>query len=264
MMRVLSLGAGVQSTTMGLMAALGEITPMPDCAIFADTGWEPMAVYEHLEKLTAALPFPVHKVTAGNIRDGILAGKNTTGQKFAVVPWFVGDSGMGKRQCTREYKVTPLEKKQRELLGYKKGRRIPEKSIEVWVGISWDEMPRMKDARNKWQVNRWPLIERQMRRSDCLTWLAQHGWTAPKSSCLGCPFHSDAQWREIKQNPDEWADVVEIDRALRHNGTTTRGRKSLQYMHRSCKPIEDVDLLSAEDRGQLNMFHDECDGICGT
>jgi hypothetical protein len=38
-LRVLSLGAGVQSTTLALMAAHGEIGPMPDCAIFADTGW---------------------------------------------------------------------------------------------------------------------------------------------------------------------------------------------------------------------------------
>lgn len=30
-LRVLSLGAGVQSTTLALMAAHGEIGPMPDC-----------------------------------------------------------------------------------------------------------------------------------------------------------------------------------------------------------------------------------------
>ncbi len=47
-LRVLSLGAGVQSTTLALMAAHGVVGPMPDCAIFADTGWEPKAVYDHL------------------------------------------------------------------------------------------------------------------------------------------------------------------------------------------------------------------------
>jgi hypothetical protein len=40
-LRVLSLGAGVQSTTLALLAAHGEVGPMPDCAIFADTRWEP-------------------------------------------------------------------------------------------------------------------------------------------------------------------------------------------------------------------------------
>jgi len=46
-LRALSLGAGVQSTTLALMAAHGEIGPMPDCAIFADTGWEPQALGVH-------------------------------------------------------------------------------------------------------------------------------------------------------------------------------------------------------------------------
>ena len=46
--RVISLGAGVQSTVMALMAEAGDIGPRPDCAVFADTGWEPKEVYEHL------------------------------------------------------------------------------------------------------------------------------------------------------------------------------------------------------------------------
>jgi hypothetical protein len=46
--RYISLGAGVQSSVMALMAARGEIGPMPDCAVFADTQWEPAGVYEHL------------------------------------------------------------------------------------------------------------------------------------------------------------------------------------------------------------------------
>ena len=67
---VISLGAGVQSTTMVLMAAHGELTPMPRAAIFADTGAEPRAVYEHLDWLRSpnVLPFPVHVVQFGNLR----------------------------------------------------------------------------------------------------------------------------------------------------------------------------------------------------
>lgn len=73
-LRVLSLGAGVQSTTLALMAAHGEIGPMPDCAIFADTGWEPKAVYDHLAWLMSpnVLPFPVHIVSAVNIRSSLM------------------------------------------------------------------------------------------------------------------------------------------------------------------------------------------------
>ena len=50
---VISLGAGVQSTTLYLMASQGLITPTPVAAIFADTGWEPPAVYAHLSRLSA-------------------------------------------------------------------------------------------------------------------------------------------------------------------------------------------------------------------
>ena len=66
-LRVLSLGAGVQSTTLARMTAHGEITPMPDYAIFADTQAEPLAVYSHLARLTLQLPFPVCIVTAGSL-----------------------------------------------------------------------------------------------------------------------------------------------------------------------------------------------------
>ena len=44
-MRVLSLGAGVQSSTVALMIEYGEL-PMVDCAIFADTQNEPKYVYD--------------------------------------------------------------------------------------------------------------------------------------------------------------------------------------------------------------------------
>ena len=67
-MNIISLGAGVQSSTMALMAAHGEL-PRPDCAIFADTQWEPKQVYEHLDWLEKQLPFPVYRVSSGNIRE---------------------------------------------------------------------------------------------------------------------------------------------------------------------------------------------------
>src|SRR5689334_16486787 len=69
MLNIISLGAGVQSSTMALMAAHGEITPMPDCAIFADTQAEPKTVYTWLDWLEPRLPFPVYRVTEGNLAD---------------------------------------------------------------------------------------------------------------------------------------------------------------------------------------------------
>lgn len=70
-LRVLSLGAGVQSSTLALMIAAGELEPI-DCAIFADTQSEPRAVYDWLDYLQTKLPFPVKRVTQGSLRQNIL------------------------------------------------------------------------------------------------------------------------------------------------------------------------------------------------
>lgn len=262
MLRVISLGAGVQSTTLALMAAHGEIGPVPDCAIFADTGWEPAAVYEHLRWMQSGnvLPFPVHVVTAGNIRSDALAKVNSTGQRFAAIPWFTlgrhGKRGMGRRQCTKEYKLRPIQREVVRLLGGKRQAG----GAEVWVGISMDEVVRMKPSRVRYIVNRWPLIERRMSRRDCLAWLSAKGYAPPpRSSCVGCPFHSDLEWRALRARPDEWADAVAIDEAIRHQP----GRRVQQFMHSSCVPLADVDLSTPEERGQLNLFTNECEGLCG-
>lgn len=266
-MKILSLGAGVQSTTLALMAAAGEIE-MPDAAIFADTGAEPVSVYEHLNKLKTALPFELFIVSAGNIKEDVLRGTNSGGKKrFAAVPYFLDRGkngiGMGRRQCTSEYKIIPIQKKIRELLGYKPRQRIPDNSAEVWIGISTDEAIRMKPARVNWQKNRWPLIELGINRAKCQDWLTNHGWYAPKSACTFCPFRSDESWIHMKStDPDSFEEAVMVDRAIR-DGIHAQKLKAVPYIHRSCKPLDEVDLRSDAELGQGDLFGNECEGMCG-
>ncbi|MHC0055521.1 hypothetical protein [Actibacterium sp. D379-3] len=265
-LRVLSLGAGVQSTTLALMAAHGEIGSMPDCAIFADTGWEPRAVYEHLAWLTSpnVLPFPIHIVSDGNIRDGLVNGAQ--GERWASIPAFTrsasGKVGMIRRQCTKELKIVPIRRKVRELIGIA-GKRSPDHPVvEQWVGISFDEIVRMKMSMEPWQVNRFPLVEMGMTRRDCLRWLERNGYPAPpKSSCIGCPYHSDSLWRQMREeDPDAWDDAVVIDRMIR---TGFRNLRDEVFLHRSCLPLDEADLDTLADKGQLDLFADECEGMCG-
>ena len=264
MKRYLSLGAGVQSSTVALMIAHGEI-PMVDAAIFADTQWEPRAVYEWLDWLEQQLPFPVHRVTAGNIRADILAKQNTTGGTFSAVPWHIrlpdGTKTIGRRQCTREYKLQPLLREKRRLLGYPPRARIPIGSCETVIGISTDEASRAKDSRERWNRNVFPLLELGLSRQQCLGWMQRHGYPQPpKSSCIGCPVHSAQEWRHIKADPEAWADAVEVDTAIRN---PLRGRGGQQFMHSRLLPLVEVDLSTTEERGQANLFENECEGMCG-
>jgi hypothetical protein len=266
-LHIISLGAGVQSTTMALMAAHGEITPMPDCAIFADTQSEPSYVYEHLCWLmSGVLPFPVHIVTKGNLGEDI--GTTNKNRRFlkSLIPAYVRSNGnpggMLIRECTRDYKIHPIIKKVRELAGLKWRQRAPKYPIvEQWIGISVDEAVRMKPSGNAWITHRWPLIEKRMRRQDCLQWLERHGYPKPrKSACTFCPYRSDAEWRELPAA--DFASAVAVDQRLRGVNKNFRTKGEI-YLHGSCVPLTEVDLSTPEDCGQLDLFNNECEGMCG-
>jgi hypothetical protein len=264
---IISLGAGVQSTTMLLMAAHGEIVPKPRYAIFADTGWEPRAVYHHLEWLKAeASRHGIEVVVAAksNLRDDLIEACDL-GTRFASIPFHIinekGKPGMARRQCTKEYKIEVIQKKVRELLGYQPRQRIPKGAVVQWIGISLDEIQRMKPSRVHWIVNRHPLIEKEMTRGSCLVWLERHGYPQPpKSSCIGCPYHNNRAWLEMKRNdPEAWAEAVEIDRKIRHIGRF----KGQAFLHPQRVPLDQVNL----DENQMDIFDDgfinECEGMCG-
>lgn len=314
---VLSLGAGVQSSTLLLMAIAEEFESTPELAIFADTGWEPEAVYRHLDWLEAEVGdrIEIVRVKAGNIRDDLVA-HASGGRRFASPPLFTrgpvpaacrvcggsglaggidamllavasGDSlsqqqacarcagggldpedltgdndGFLRRQCTREYKIEPIA---RELRRRGFG---PKRPVRQWIGISRDELQRQKPSRIGWMQSSWPLIERNLSRSDCLRWFTSRYPDRPlvKSACIGCPFHSDATWRRMReQSPREFSDAAEVDAAIR----TLPKLVGEAFLHRSRVPLAEVDLSSREDAGQLALldeegFAEECEGMCGT
>jgi hypothetical protein len=297
---LLSLGAGVQSTTLALLAARGDL-PLPEGAIFADTGWESAVTYAHLAWLTAELDgvLPIHVVrkerrdgTAAHIGDdalAVVAGRLPRlatppvfvkgsreynpcpipaqherfvrhvggAANFVVMPLFArtftGRTRQLRRQCTGEYKIAPIIKKVRELVGRRRGiRRTQPPFVEMWIGISADERPtRCKPSHEPWITNRWPLRELGLTRRDCERWLLEHyGRRVPKSSCIACPYHDDRLWREIKRHrPAEWAEAVAFDRAIRRLPMV----QGECYVHRSCVPLDEVDLRTPEERGQLTL-----------
>lgn len=272
-LRILSLGAGVQSTTLLHMMIAGEIE-RADHVIFADTGWEPKPVYEHLAKLETLMikhDMQFHKVTVGNIREDSL----NMEKRFASMPLYMrkpdGTKGMVRRQCTNEYKIQPLLKLQRQLVGLAKGGRSKEHLATTIIGISWDETQRMRDAAFSWLRNEYPLVDMKITRQMCLDWCAEHGLELPpRSACIGCPFKSDHEWRLLRDTmPDEWEDAVEFDQQLRDRLIADGRFYGTAYLHKSAIPLAEVDLRTNSEKGQDSLFSDdsefnqECEGMCG-
>jgi len=254
-MRVLSLGAGVQSTTLLLMAAENMLEHQLDAAIFADTGYEPQAVYDHLNKIEKEIAepagIPIYRVTAGNIREDALSVEHG----FASMPLFVrkpdGSKGMARRQCTNEYKVAPIKRKIRELLGAEVlesgfvGRVKKGEQVEQWIGISLDEVHRAKDSNVNYIKNVFPLLDKKMTRKDCLSVLEKYGFgQTPKSACIACPFRTDEQWRDMKENaPGEFWDAVNFDRQMREfHANQPRTKNNLFFLHKSFVPLDEANI----------------------
>lgn len=285
---ILNLGAGVQSTTLYLMAGEGRLIyqghPVVfDCAIFADTQEEPTDaghdVYQHLRWLEGRGPRIIIG-TAGRLGDHLVKGTNSTNHRFASIPAFTlgedGKKGKVRRQCTSEYKIEVIERViRRQVLGLKPRQWVPKgTTVHQWIGISVDEAGRMHRAKKRqlenpvrWQSFHYPLIEQlNWTREDCRTYLAARvphrvPHRVPRSACTFCPFHSDEEWLKIKQRGGgDWKRVVEIDRALRSGAVCNRKMNGQMFLHRSCRPIEEV-VFKPRETGQ--DMAEECQGMCG-
>ena len=281
----LSLGGGVQSSTLCQMITEGELPPV-DCVIFADTGDEPQHTYDHVDYLAIRLKsknIPLHIVDNGNmVKDIYKEGR------FAAMPLFTKitkeTKGFGvtayneqvgrlKRQCTSEYKIVPIERKIRQLL-LEKGKAKQRKNGAIFVnkgvkvqtvlGISWDEVSRIKPSRTSWINHVWPLVDKRITRQMCKDWLKVKGLPIPrKSSCKRCPYHNKKYWIEMRDNePKDWEEVILFDQDLRNGklklSVTAKGEV---FMTRKCVPLSEIDLTTAEEAGQLAF--DFCDeGYC--
>lgn len=263
-LRILSLGAGVQSSTLALMINKGEV-PMVDAAIFADTGGEPKAVYDWLEWLRKQLSYPVYIVSKGNLRQDMIDAIDGK-YKFLSVPLFTrnaetGKKGLLRRQCTADYKILPVNKKVRELLGLEKNeKRKKGTAVEMLMGISMDEIYRVKPNRIKYITNVYPLIDLKMSRKNCMDWMEKNNYPKPpRSACTFCPFHSNEEWRKVRENKEEWDKVIELDRLIRKG---TKKNTDEVFLHKDCLPIDQVNLEDKKD-DQIDLFNNECEGMCG-
>lgn len=276
MEKVISLGLGVQSTALYYMTSMKELPPVR-VAIFSDTGRESTATYGYLENLLKWQEknkgVEIAVVKQKNLYNDLVYKSNLT--RFATIPAFTlgidGKVGMLRRQCTGEYKIQQVDDYIRDHV-YKlpKGSRRP--LTEVTIGITTDEAERMSIPRERWKVNVYPFLGLKVDsygnveripwalprdRKNIVEWYQTNGLPIPpKSACVFCPYQSDHTWAMRKQNaPEDFEAAVRVDEAIRNS--TRQGVKNPVYLHRSCKPLKEVEFNVSQ-----KIEWGECSGTC--
>lgn len=262
MLKVLSMGWGVQSWTMAAMIALGELPPV-DFIVHSDTGWERKSTYEFANQwgdwlkergqnlVTLAPPPRSARVLEDN--------------KIVSIPAYtLSNMGVGqlKRQCTSDWKVDPIKRFVRSVLK-ERGLKASLNSVEMQLGITTDEFVRAKDSRTGYIKNSYPLLDANMSRNDCVSWLESKGLPVPpKSSCTFCPFHSMDTWRAMKRKGgDDWQQVIAVDKAIRNKRPPRK-----VYLVKQVIPIDEIVIPEDFGMTQSSFLNDDdvtCDsGYC--
>jgi len=263
---VISLGAGVQSSAL-LIAALNNELPDDydkiDAAIFADTKDEPDEVYTWLQTLKEYSDgrIPIYTVTHKSGKSLSDYSLKVRGKDYLEigVPVFVPNA-MVQRQCTYQFKIAPIKRKIREIMR-EKGKKV----CDQLLGISLDEVSRMKDSRVQYLTNRYPLIDMRWTRTTAFNYVKKHLGTPPRSACVFCPYHTNREWSLMKsEQPDEFAKAVAYEKRLREAAIKTNSFEGETYLHKSLKPLDTI-AFTPEDAGQITLFDysEECDGLCG-
>lgn len=264
-LRIISMGGGLDTTALALMAARQEIGPMPDYAIFADTGNEPKRVYAHLDWLATQIPFPLIRAK----REGLSLGEfqretaHLPLKGRPTIPLYLSDpDGMMAKQCSKEWKTRVVQRAVMELLGMKPRQRGPKHPIvEQWIGMDRSELERVKSSEKKWVHNRHPLIERDMKRHQIVRWMEERQYpTRLKSSCIFCPFRDDAAWQDMKDNDaEDFESACEYDEAFRPGRAGMTGQA---FVHWSRVPLREARFdLRKPDAGILFGMN-ECGTVC--
>lgn len=247
--QVWSCGGGTQSVAIGALIIQGRL-PKPDHALIVDTTRERTRTWAYADAVLipnlAAVGVALVRVNRDDYSDTDLYG-GADGESL-LMPVYTAPAGRLGSYCSGEWKRDVAMRYMRRTLNLE--------SAVSWLGYSTDEMRRVTTPRRKWCQPRYPLIEDvPMSRAGCVALVAAMGWPPPpRSSCWMCPHHSDAEWREIKeQEPDDFAKAVSLEREI-------RAKDDGLYLSPRRIPLDQIDF-----RDDLGLFTgSECVGECFT
>lgn len=263
-LKILSCGAGMQSTALALISCAqtkGDIrypqVPRYDAVIYCDLGNEPSWVIQQvhfLEKACLSHAIPFYILRSDLYRDYM---DRFGREHVAAMPfWTLDEEGtpgkIARRSCTVDYKILMIQKFVRyNLLGYRPRQRLRAEDIgahELHIGFSFEEANRSFPSRHKMFQNRFPLIEMHWQRKDTYAYnLEVWGLDTKASACCICPYHKNYFFRHLKLHyPEDYQNVVDFDDMLEQMQPHSRIRNQV-YLSRSRKRIRDLEPKDCAD-----------------
>lgn len=239
---VWSCGGGTQSGAIAVLIAQGKL-PTPDLAFMADTGREKSStwpfVYDFIMPQLALIGLKLNIVKSEEFASLHLF----SGGGDVLMPGFTNQSGsVGKLSafCSGRWKVDVAER-------YLRSLGIV--TANNWIGISIDEMRRVRKQHRPWLKLWYPLVFGfPLRRVQCVELIRSVGWEGniPHSACYMCPNMGDAEWVDMKRNwPEDFAKACLIENEIHL-------RDPHFFIHPSCVPLGEVDFFA--QRSMLPQF----------
>lgn len=255
-LKILSCGAGMQSTALALMSCENAVRgmvhdgiPVYSAILFCDLGHEAPWVYSQVEFISAAcrqcgIPFYILETGLYQTYLRDFGRKRVSNAPF----WTLDENGkVGRlrRQCTLDYKIKVMQQfVKRELLGYRPNERIGPYDIgrqEMHLGFSAEEGQRRFESRHPLFVNKYPLIQMGWKRADCYGYtLERWGLETKASACTFCPYHRNCYFEYLKlRHTGTYEELVALDEVLEERQPATMIRNKV-YISRSCKRLVDL------------------------
>lgn len=231
--QIWSCGGGVQSAAIAVLICKGEL-PKPNLAVIADTEREISTTWDYYEK---ALKPNLASVGVDLVRvpKSLYATVDLYRNEDILIPAYTTKgSSLGKLDtyCSNEWKQRVVR------------RWATEQGVEqadIWIGFSFDELRRVSHPKGKWQ-HKYPLIDRVIRRQQCVDIVEGYGWpTPPRSSCWMCPNKSTEEWVWQKENaPEDFEKAVQFEK-------TIQIKDKHVWLTNQTVPLSDADLTEMDN-----------------
>lgn len=201
-MNVVSYGGGVNSTAM--LIGMYERCERPDLILFADTGGEKPHTYQHIGEFNIWLlehGFPdIHFVMRVN-QDGVVR----TLEKDCLDGRMLPSIAYGFKACSIKYKRDPQDKFCNNHPPCREVWSRGEKVVK-FIGYDMDEQHRASIPEDEKYTYRYPLIEWNWGREECIAAIKRAGVSLPgKSACFFCPSSKKQEILQLRRQYPELA-----------------------------------------------------------